>query len=263
MSEYLKLKADMDDYIESYNTKKSIYKLESTAADLEGKTARGEICKLLEGLSLTKDTCYIKAASDWGESVYVYFEGIPASTTYSLEELFLRKRIENYKGNLERALRRAVEVACENVSNDARRRFNKYVDIIMASVTDDMINRIKALSTKIEVAQAEGTELLTNFYTVKCEGRKMLNHLACAWYDEIDLTKGMTVAIRNRHNFKIEDRVIKSVTYPNGVKTLRFEGTSSVVTDMQRIVASRTFLINNKQYLDFAKETTWIDTFGL
>ena len=163
MSEYLKLKADMDDYIESYNTKKSIYKLESTAADLEGKTARGEICKLLEGLSLTEDTCYIRAASDWGESVYVYFEGIPASTMYILEELFLRKRIEDYKGNLERALRRAVEAACENVSNDARRRFNKYVDIIMASVTDDMINKIKALSTKIGVTTPNCFILETSF----------------------------------------------------------------------------------------------------
>ena len=45
MSEYLKMKADVDDYIKFYNTKKTIYKLEMTTAELEEKTALKELCK--------------------------------------------------------------------------------------------------------------------------------------------------------------------------------------------------------------------------
>ena len=67
----------------------------------------------------------------------------------------------------------------------------------------------------------------------------------------------MTVTVINRNNSKKEDRVIKSVTYPKGEKTIRFEGTSSVITDMQRIDPYRTFILNNEQYLDFAKEVEW------
>lgn len=254
MSEYLKMKADVDNYIGFYNTEKTIYKLEKTTAEFEEKKALKEICEILEGLSLTKDTCYIKGSSDWNDLVHVYFEGYLASTLHYVKELFVREEIGNYRANLERALRIAANDACRAVPAEAGSRFNKYVDIIMAGVTDTILAKLKDLATRIEDAQAKEDDLYTDFIDVKYEGRDQLYFLACAWCNEVEFTKGMTVAVENRSNSLIEDRVIKSITYPRGVKTLRFEGTSSIVNDMQRIVPSRTFLLNNPQYADFAKE---------
>ena len=257
MSEYLKVKADVDNYINFYNAKKALYKLEMTAAELEEKKTLKELCELLEGLSLTKDTCRIEVTSEWGELIYAYFEGNIASTSATVSGLFIRKEAKTYKDSLEQALRLAAGRARGAVVADAKRHFDKYIDIIMAGVTDDIINKIRDLSAKI--AQVEGAKAFTSLYDNKSEGRRMLNRLACKWFDEVELTKGMTITVVNRNNDKREDRVIKSITYPNKVKTLRFEGTSSVVTDMQRIAISRTFLLNNEQYLDFAKEVNWTD----
>lgn len=259
MSEYLKVKAEVDDYIEFYNTKKALYKLESTTAELEEEKALTELCKTIEGLSLTKDTCRIEAANSWGDIIYVYFEGNIASTSATVSGLFIRKEAKTYKDSLEQALRLAAGKARGAVVADVKRRFDKYIDIIMADVTDDVINKIGELSARIEDAQVEGVKAVTSLYDVKSEGKRMLNRLACKWFDEVELTKGMTITVVNRHNGKREDRVIKSITYPNKVKTLRFEGTSSAITDMQRVVTSRTFLLNNEQYLDFAKEISWTD----
>ena len=177
-------------------------------------------------------------------------------TRTTATSLFIGKEASTYRDSLEQVLNQAAKKACKNKPDDEK-RFLKYIDVIMSNITDDDINKIKELSTKVDDARGEGSKVTSKLWELGFEGREMLGRLALTWCDEVEFTKGMTITVINRNNSKKEDRVIKSVTYPKGEKTIRFEGTTSVITDMQRIDPYRTFILNNEQYLDFAKEVEW------
>lgn len=258
MSDYSRAEADVKDYINYYYSKKNLYKLDLTAAELEEKTTLKELSDFIGYLSLTKDTCYIKVSGEYSDLIFVYFENEMIVTGYTASDLFIGKEASTYKSGLKGALDQAVRKACEHKPENIKRLL-KYVDIIMSNITDDDVNKIKELATGIDDARTEGSKATSDLWSIEFEGRRMLGQLAYAWFDEVELTKGMTVTVVNRNNSKREDRVIKSVTYPKGVKTIRFEGTSSTITDMQRIDPYRTFILNNEQYLDFAKEVEWTD----
>ena len=256
MSDYSKIEADVKDYIKYYYSKKNIYKLDLVAAKLEEKTALDELCEFIGDLSLTKDTCYIRVSGEYSDLIFVYFEGEMIVTRTTATSLFIGKEASTYRDSLEQVLNQAAKKACKNRPDDEK-RFLKYIDVIMSNITDDDINKIKELSTRVDDARGEGSKATSKLWELGFEGREMLGRLALTWCDEVEFTKGMTITVVNRNNSKKEDRVIKSVTYPKGEKTIRFEGTSSVITDMQRIDPYRTFILNNEQYLDFAKEVEW------
>lgn len=257
MSDYSKAEADVKDYIKYYYSKKNIYKLDLVAAELEKKTALKEFSDFMGGLSLTKDTCYIKLNSEYSDLIFVYFGGmIVAGVTAS--SLFVGREASTYRDSLEQLLKLAAKEACR-YKPENEKRFLKYIDVIMSNITDDDINKIKELSTRIDDATSEASKATSKLWELGFEGGRLLGRLALTWCDEVEFTKGMTITVINRNNSKKEDRVIKSVTYPKGEKTIRFEGTSSVITDMQRIDPYRTFILNNEQYLDFAKEVKWTD----
>ena len=262
MSDYSKAEADVKDYINYYYSKKNLYKLDLVAAELEEKIALRELSNFIGDLSLTKDTCYIKVSSEHSDLIFVYLENEMIVTSYTASFLFIGREASTYKSSLKGALDQAVIKACEHKPEN-RKRLLKYVDIIISNITDDDVNKIKELATRIDDARSEGSKAVSNLWEIEFEGRGVLGKLAYAWCDEVELTEGMTVTVMNRNSGKREDRVIKSITYPNKIKTLRFEGTSSAITDMQRIDPYRTFLLNNEQYLDFAKEVSWKDALEL
>ena len=262
MSDYSKAEADVKDYIDYYYSKKNIYKLDLVAAELEKKTALDELCKFIGDLSLTKDTCYIKCSSEYSDVIFVYFEGEMIVTGITASSFFIGKEASTYRDSLEQLLKLAAKEACGNKPENER-RYLKYIDVIISNITDDDINKIKELSTRVDDAISEASKATSKLWELRFEGERLLGRLALTWCDEAEFTKGMTITVISRNNSKKEDRVIKSVTYPKGEKTIRFEGTSSVITDMQRIDPYRTFILNNEQYLDFAKEVKWTDAIEL
>ena len=258
MISYLELLTELNEYMVQYPAQRDMFKLRRILYEKEIYRLAREIYNTIDSFSLSEDTCMLEV--DRARCVAVYFEGMQCSTEFRpytrlqgavSAEAFLSDLLSCVKSSAQQISKRMDDQSAE-------KRFNKYIELIVQSISSEISARLDHIKTEIELAKNMFKKYYTEDRQYQSRIELLVTKIGEIWLDSVVLTEGMPLSIYNPQSHECEKRIIKKVAYNGDTQVIVFKGSYTPIKNTDRINATTSWLYNNERYLNFVDELYWI-----
>lgn len=255
---YSELLTELDEYVVQYPAQRDIFKLRRSLYEKEIYRLAREIYNIVDSLSLSEDTCMIEV--DRTRCVVVYFEGMPCLTEFrpytrlqgvASAEVFLSDLLSCVKSSAQQLSKRVDDQSTE-------KRFNKYIELIVQSISSEISAKLDHIKTETELAKNTFKKYCTEDRQYQSKVDLLITKIGKIWLDSIVFTEGMPLSVYNPQSHECEKRVIKRITHDGDTQVVVFKGSYAPIKNIERINAATSWLYNNEKYLNFVDELCWV-----
>ena len=239
-----------------YKSISNTYDIEATINKRTVTQLREKVDSAIEELSLSSDA--IKISVDLGKIVIEAFNHKSKSLWFSVHDAKVLTSAEvPFIDYLDKAFRDFLNqyVYYSSMKMKDVQRFCGYANLILSSITPEVINNFNELGEgigKAEKALTEGAKIYKSY----CDDLKeAMNKAAELWLDALSIEPNMKLSIKD---FRFTDgktsvRTVKRVKPLNRAFLISFNETSSTIKNKDHIDAFESWLINNPQFLEISK----------